>query len=383
MKIRRFIADNLQEAIRQARIELGQDAIILHTRKFKQGGFMGLFGKPRVEITVALDEVPRVVETGLVPPEVLSAPPAAASQGEAPADSDGQADLLYELKTVKELVTQLNEKIGERDKLKGLPRSTQAMYKRLLRNNVDEKLALRLVRSVGEQLESENTRDQERCRELFIQGIENLIRKPRPIEFNKNKPRVVAMVGPTGVGKTTTIAKLAANFTLLEKKQVGLITIDTYRIAAVEQLKTYAEIIGIPLEVVFRPEGLMPALDKFRHKDLIFIDTAGRSPKNEPQISELAEFLKAARPDEIMLVLSTNTHTADLLDIYRRFNVVRIDKLVFTKLDESNTWGQILNTVHKTRTSLAYITNGQNVPDDIEVPDPFYLAKTILGEDVG
>ncbi|MCR4400973.1 MAG: flagellar biosynthesis protein FlhF, partial [Syntrophomonadaceae bacterium] len=288
--------------------------------------------------------------------------------------------VMEELKAVREMILELNEKVDERDKLKGIPRSLQAVYKTLVRNQVEEKLALRVVQGARQRLADGNGGDEEAERAACCQVIEGLLRKPRPIELTLGRPRVVAMVGPTGVGKTTTIAKLAANFHLLEKKQVGLITIDTYRIAAVEQLKTYAEIIGVVVEVVFHPQELREAIDRLHDCDIIFIDTAGRSPRNEPQISELAEFMGIAAPDEIILVLQANAYYEDLLDVYRRFSAVRIDKLVFTKLDESDRWGTILDVVHRTRTPLAYVTTGQNVPDDIEVPDTGYLARMMVGE---
>ncbi|HOV42994.1 MAG TPA: flagellar biosynthesis protein FlhF [Syntrophothermus lipocalidus] len=383
MKIRRYVADSLQEAVKQARLELGRDAMIIHTRKFKQGGFFGLFARPRIEITVALDEevaqaashdTPRA-ESKPVP--MVSEDNFVAVNKELPEKAD---ELLEELREMKQMMADLNHKLEEKDKLKGMPRSVQSLYKALVNNQVNEKLAFRIAQSVKQRIETEEGHHDEDMMGVCTEVLGSMFKKPKPIEFNRGRPRVVAMIGPTGVGKTTTIAKLAANFALLERKRVGLVTIDTYRIAAVEQLKTYAEIIGVPLEVVFHPEGLETALAKHKDKDVIFIDTAGRSPRNEPHINELAEFLRVAEPDEILLVLSTNTPTLDLLEIYQRFNVVRIDKLVFTKVDECERFGQILNVAYKTKTGLAYITNGQNVPDDIMVPDPSYLAKMILGE---
>ncbi|ADI01753.1 MAG TPA: flagellar biosynthesis protein FlhF [Syntrophothermus lipocalidus] len=383
MKIRRYVADSLQEAVKQARLELGRDAMIIHTRKFKQGGFFGLFARPRIEITVALDEeVAQAASHDTLraeskPVPMVSEDTFVAVNKELPEKAD---ELLEELREMKQMMADLNHKLEEKDKLKGMPRSVQSLYKALVNNQVNEKLAFRIAQSVKQRIETEEGHHDEDMMGVCTEVLGSMFKKPKPIEFNRGRPRVVAMIGPTGVGKTTTIAKLAANFALLERKRVGLVTIDTYRIAAVEQLKTYAEIIGVPLEVVFHPEGLETALAKHKDKDVIFIDTAGRSPRNEPHINELAEFLRVAEPDEILLVLSTNTPTLDLLEIYQRFNVVRIDKLVFTKVDECERFGQILNVAYKTKTGLAYITNGQNVPDDIMVPDPSYLAKMILGE---
>ncbi|NMA62697.1 MAG: flagellar biosynthesis protein FlhF [Syntrophomonadaceae bacterium] len=410
MKIRRFVADSFQKAMYMAKRELGQDALIIHTRKFKQGGFLGFFAKPRVEITVAVDEEmleqnsePAEPEPGAdsnTAPEISAyetqqdedKPSAVGEQFAAASDNvpiplpdagdeTPAQPILEELQLVKEMVAEMNCKLNSNNRLQSYPRHLQQMYNSLVNHRVEEKLAVEIINRVRLSLsQQEQLLEPERAREMCLQIIVSMIRKPWPIELNQGRPRVVAMVGPTGVGKTTTIAKLAANFALLEKKQVGLVTLDTYRIAAVEQLRTYAEIIGIPLEVAFRARELGEALHKLRHRDLILLDTAGRNPRDQRQISELGEFIQVSKPDEVMLVLNTNTHTSDLLDIYRRFNVIKIDKVIFTKVDESEYHGQILNVLYNTRTNLAYITNGQNVPDDIEVPDPIHLAQLILEE---
>ena len=218
------------------------------------------------------------------------------------------------------------------------------------------------MRTVEERAEAEQVHDYAHVRNLCVQVMAELIRKPRDIEFKKGKSRVVALIGPTGVGKTTTIAKLAARFSLIEKKKIGLITLDTYRIAAVEQLKIYADIMGLPLQVVYKPGDLKAAVERFSNRDLVFIDTAGRSPRNDEQMAELVALFQEAEPDEVILVLSATTKSEDLLDTFKRFNIIKIDKIIFTKLDETNCYGSILNTIHRTKKRVSYVTNGQNVP---------------------
>ncbi|NLB18316.1 MAG: flagellar biosynthesis protein FlhF, partial [Syntrophomonadaceae bacterium] len=165
-------------------------------------------------------------------------------------------------------------------------------------------------------------------------------------------------------------------------KKVALITIDTYRIAAVEQLKTYTDIIGLPLEVVFKPQDIATAIDRFFSYDIILIDTAGRSPHNEDQMTELVNFIEAANPDETCLVLSATTRTSDLQDALSRFGTLNIDKIIFTKLDETTCYGPILNVIARTKKRISYVTNGQNVPDDIELPDSLRLARLVVGDDL-
>ena len=189
----------------------------------------------------------------------------------------------------------------------------------------------------------------------------------------------MALVGPTGVGKTTTIAKLAANYHLKEKRRVGLITVDTYRIAAVEQLRTYADIIDLPMQVVSTPREMREAVGRMDNLDLILLDTAGRSPKDEVRIQELRAFLTEADADEVHLVLSSVASARVLEQTAERFAAVGTTSLILTKLDEATGLGNILPLVRTSQLPLSYLTNGQNVPDDIEVAESMRVARLILG----
>jgi flagellar biosynthesis protein FlhF len=190
---------------------------------------------------------------------------------------------------------------------------------------------------------------------------------------------VVALVGPTGVGKTTTVAKLAANLKLTRGIRVGLVTVDTYRIAAVEQLRTYAEIIDLPLAVVNQPGEMSRAIEGLGPVELVFIDTAGRAPRDEPRIQELIDFLGEARPDEVHLVLSAVVGQKNLRAMIERFAPVRADRLILTKLDEVDGLGGILSVLGTADRPISYITTGQAVPDDFEPADRRRLARLILG----
>jgi len=190
--------------------------------------------------------------------------------------------------------------------------------------------------------------------------------------------KVVALVGPTGVGKTTTIAKLAANFALREKYRVALITADTYRIAAVEQLKTYADLIGIPIEVVYTPQELQEALYRHQDKQLVLIDTAGRSPANQPQMAELETLLAVDSTIEKHLVLSATTKFTECLSTVQRFQDCNPQKYLFTKIDEACNMGTVFSLMYHSPRPLSYITTGQNVPDDIEQADPERLTNLML-----
>jgi flagellar biosynthesis protein FlhF len=193
----------------------------------------------------------------------------------------------------------------------------------------------------------------------------------------------VALVGPTGVGKTTTIAKLAAHYRLRERLRVGLITVDTYRIAAVEQLRTYADIIDLPMEVVSTPREMRQAVARLADLDLVLMDTAGRCPRDEVRIQELKSMLAEARPDEVHLVLSCVAGAAGLAKNAERFASVGTTALILTKLDEATGLGNLLPLLRTSRLPVSYLTNGQNVPDDIEAAVSDRLARRVLGLDAG
>lgn len=190
-------------------------------------------------------------------------------------------------------------------------------------------------------------------------------------------PRIIALIGPTGVGKTTTIAKLAAQFALIQKKRVGLITMDTYRIAAVEQLKSYSQIIGIPIEVVHNQVDVSAALKRLGDCDLVLIDTAGRSQKNVMQVGELKTLVAAARC-ETHLVLAASTRERDLLDQVKRFSDAAVDRILFTKLDETSTYGTLFNVAAQTGLAVSYLATGQKVPEDIEPASAERLVGRVL-----
>lgn len=385
MKIKRYVADSFAEAMKQAEAQMGNDAIILHSRKFRKGGIFGLFAKEKCEITVAIDN-----NYGN---NVTLSPSSAnnsfsnnrATPGKNPVQGidkvPSNQEVMEEIKVMKYLVEEMREQIDE-SQFQARSRQGKILHKALMVKEVEEKLANKIVKTVETRMKEEELNQPSRVREMSIQVISELFKTPQGIEFRDHQPRIVALIGPTGVGKTTTIAKLAAKFSLAEDKKVALITIDTYRIAAVEQLKTYTDIIGLPLEVVFKPQDIATAIDRFFSYDIILIDTAGRSPHNEDQMTELVNFIEAANPDETCLVLSATTRTSDLQDALSRFGTLNIDKIIFTKLDETTCYGPILNVIARTKKRISYVTNGQNVPDDIELPDSLRLARLVVGDDL-
>jgi flagellar biosynthesis protein FlhF len=265
--------------------------------------------------------------------------------------------------------------------LPDVPAALVPSYAQLIEADVPEVLCRRLMQFIGDELEPDEMAHPESIRAALCEGVEQCIAVARPIRPVPGTRRIVALVGPTGVGKTTTVAKLAANLKLTQGARVGLMTVDTYRIAAVEQLKTYAEIIDLPLAVVNDPSEMPRALDELGSVEVVFIDTAGRSPRDEVKIRELAEFLEQARPDEVHLVLSAVAGPRSLQSALKRFSSVQVDRLILTKLDEADSLGGVLAVLGQSSRPVSYLTTGQAVPDDIEPADRKRLARLILRQE--
>lgn len=257
-------------------------------------------------------------------------------------------------------------------------------YLSLLQREVAEELANEVIDRVRHDLEGEELADDKACRRAVRDAVADLLpvtgKGGRIEPTGDGRPRTIALVGPTGVGKTTTIAKLAATFKLKQGKKVGLITLDTYRIAAVDQLRTYAGIIGVPLHVALSPAELQRALEACRDCDVVLIDTAGRSQRDDVKLEELAKFIEAAQAHEVHLVLSSTCSQAVLMEAAERFSRVRTDSIIFTKLDEAVSFGVLLNVLRKVNKKLSYVTTGQEVPHQIEAGNPSRLAALVMGE---
>ena len=295
-----------------------------------------------------------------------------------------------ELQAVKRMVAQLmrQNKNGTPQSISsnghGLPDKLMDQYLTLLQQEVAEELADEVVQQVQGSLDPRQVDDDQACRRAMADAVTELFPTDRTAgalrPTSDGRPRVIALVGPTGVGKTTTIAKLAATFKLKQNKKVALITLDTYRIAAVDQLRTYAGIIGVPLHVALSPDELKQAIARCSDCDGILIDTAGRSQRDGDRLDQLAQFIDAAQPHDVHLVLSSTCSQSVLMEAVERFAKVRTDSIIFTKLDEAVSFGVLLNVLRKVNKRLSYITTGQEVPHQIEPGNSGRLAALVLGE---
>ncbi|MCB2184852.1 MAG: flagellar biosynthesis protein FlhF [Deltaproteobacteria bacterium] len=394
MRIKRFTAPDMAQAMRQVRQALGPDAVILSTGRLPDGG---------VEISAAVDEgklppaEPPRRSARVVAAEAVAAAAAAAaagpvaspaSQGYPPAPEptpaarelpdfaepgEGDNPLGDLVAQVRDLSNQIGRHLVINEAASGFFTRPEVapIYSHLKEQEVDPAV----IQSLLEDLNTPGgmgvwPRLSIRLKKLFLLAP--------PLQKSVSGPLIWALVGPTGVGKTTTVAKLAATFALRLRLRVGLVTVDTYRIAAAEQLKVYGQIMEIPTKVASGPGEYAQALDQLSRLDLILVDTVGRSPEDEENLEELANLLKAGPQARSHLVLAAPTRDVDQKRIVERFKRFAPHSMIFTKLDETRTFGPILNQVVRTNTPVSYFTTGQRVPDDLEEATRDGLVRRLL-----
>jgi flagellar biosynthesis protein FlhF len=380
----------MSECLAQVKASLGTQAVILHTRQLQRRAWMGLRRREVVEITagVGMAVAPRPARTVPPKPPVTSRaagavatapqPPGRELLGSSAAGNIAVLALNREMESIRQAIRELTTQVRS-GSTPDVPEELFDYYRRLIESEVAEELARDLIRTIKVSVRPEHLSNADFVREKLLDHLEKLVPVAGPIA--RTKPagaHVVALIGPTGVGKTTTIAKLAAHLKLRERRRVALITIDTYRIAAVDQLKRYADILGAPLKVVNTPEEIREAVAAMSDFDFVLVDTAGRSPRDTLKLSELRSFIAAASVDEVHLVLSSTMGESCVNLAVERFGEVRFEKVIFTKLDESSHVGVVLNVIHRLNKALSYVTTGQDVPADIEVGHGRRLAQLIL-----
>ena len=347
MKVKKYIGDNIQDTIFKVKVDLGSDAIILDTRKFTKGGFLGFFGKEKIEVLAGLEE-PRKAEE----------------------------NTQKEINHLKEMIQDLSNNVNEKKVKDETPEVLTTFQQYLRLQNVREEN----IETITGSLSEDSNIDENNLKLKSKNYLEELLGQPVPIKVAEES-QVITFVGPTGVGKTTTIAKIAAEFAIKEGKKVHLITADTYRIAAVQQLRTYSDIINIPLKVVYDGDEFKKAVKECRKKaDLVLVDTPGRNWKNKWELGQLNEFTKEDLVDEIHLMVSLNMPSRDLEFAVDNFSRLKPDKMILTKLDETSTYGDVINISQKYDIPFSYITFGQDVPEDIDKANPEILYNYLIGD---
>lgn len=404
MIIKKYTGKTEAEATESAKKELGNAIVIMNVKEVKPKGFFSFLRSKLIEVTVALEEEQEKYSTLRKDISVVRATEKSVKENRVSEESKSIEEKLENLQNL--LVNRLKaEEVAEVQSTSALKdkdvsggkeqteegveadekedeylRFLKLLYNVMVDNEVDERYANQMIEGLDRTYKPGQTYDQ-----LLANVYQRLI-----LKFGKTSgiipasqgPKIVLFIGPTGVGKTTTIAKLASRYSLEEKKKVALLTTDTYRIAAAEQLRTYANILQVPFRVIYTEDELVAAVKDFYQSDYIFVDTTGHSHQNEEQNSNMESLIRCVNglaEVQNFLVLSVTTKYKDLLKIADSYSEIADYELIFTKLDETYTMGNILNLKLYTGKGIAYVTCGQNVPDDIESFDPQTIVKQLLG----
>lgn len=367
MFVKRFVAPDMQEAIKKIRKEFGPDAVILDSKHVRGKGIIG-FLKKNVEVVAAYE--PKKALQPVPKPEPV------------PTTENGKKDdqiepLKEQIESLKSIVSDISSRmrINTRDNALALPPEIRELYNMFVDRDVCEEIAHELV-SLTHDVRSKKDLE---LNAVAQQIVMDRLGEPVPIKLKHFEQTVLLFAGPTGAGKTTTLVKLAGRLALDQNQKVGLVNMDTYRVGAMEHMRIYSDIMDIPLKTAYNARELKLAVEALSDRDVILIDTAGKSIGDAAYKKDLEDYIAAANVDEVYLVISVVTGSRVCKDIVRSYAFIPNYKLIVTKLDEVGAWGNILNIADYAKKPLSYITMGQNVPDDISQADTEKLAENIIG----
>ncbi|PLS01470.1 flagellar biosynthesis protein FlhF [Neobacillus cucumis] len=365
MKIKRYMADTLPQAISLIRMELGENAVILNKKVVTTGGFLGLFKRKQIEVIAASEASER---TTVKKAPIEERPTASA-----------ETEVLQRLNQMEQLLGNLlkNQQPFQLQKTSVLTKWLELLEEQ----EVDQEVIDYIVKKIMSQHPLIERLTEQEAGQIVLSTITKLFQDAALQEGLDPHATLITLLGPTGVGKTTTIAKLASRQVLFQRKKVGFLTADTFRMAAIEQLKTYANILNIPIGVVESSEQLPQSLMDLKNCQMIFMDSTGRNYLEEQYIEEIQAFLEQDFKQENHLVLSITSRWKDMKQIVEKMKSVQVDRVILTKWDESTCFGAALNLVYHYPYPLSFISLGQGVPEDIMLAEPEYMAKKILGVD--
>jgi len=341
MNIKRYVVKNMKEALFLIKKDLGADAIIVSSHKVREKGLKGFFRPPKLEVTAVLEK-PEVDEVKEELGQIRNILTRFSEPSNKPENKNPNIDYSTELREIKQCLVNLE---------------------------IDEPIADLLLKDINFNKSKDEIKHeiQERLLSIF-----------KPVNPRNLKTQIMAFVGSPGVGKTTTLAKIGAIYSLFNSFNIAFITIDTFRVGAIEQMKIYGDIIGASVDIVMSPDELRQAVERNRDKDLILIDTTGRPSKNLYQLAELKAFLDVLDFVDIYLVINATTQKRDMIQILNDYKIIAYSQIIISKVDETVAPGSIINAAYYTGLPIAYITNGQDVPDDIEVANPKLLAGYVM-----
>ena len=362
MRIKTFEAFEMAEALRAVRDAMGPDAVILATREIpKHQGSGGLLGRPIVQVTAAIDRAdPEEAEPRITPFNLCRL-------------QDAYAELRSSFSA---LLEQTSRRVLS-DALSGTGPALSNLFERLAANGVEGRDSLELLTAMRRRLSAHDWQREEVVRECAKEALADMVRTAGPVARPGDAPAVAVFVGPTGVGKTTTVAKLAAQ-RVQRKEPVMLVTLDTRRVGALEQIQSYARAIGVTVYPAVSAGQLGDLLSRRKEGGLVLVDTPGRNHLDAAQIGELGELGRLGLPVQTHLVLASHIRPSDLDAMIDRFSAVPVDRLLFTKMDETRAYGGIFSAMKNGNKPISYLTNGPRVPDDIEVATPQRLAELVM-----
>ncbi len=394
MIIKKYQGKTEEDAFSIAQKELGDGVVLMNSRVMKPKGIMRFLKSSYMEITVAKEETPvqeKVKVTKKTEPKEDTSKASLAFLMEEKKIEERLNSLEVMLeKQMHKAEKQVNDSKNDSEKLhkddkeeiySSEMKTTLDMVKNILKENeVEEKYINSIMEEVKKGLK--NDAPMEQVLSFIYQRLILRFGKAEKIVPAEEGVKVLFFVGTTGVGKTTTIAKIASRMVVEEKKKVALLTADTYRIAAAEQLRTYANILEVPFRVIYTVDEIIEAIDSFKEFDYILVDTTGHSQYNDSQRESMTEYVESVcekASTEVFLVLSANTKYKDMISIADAYKKVKAYKLIFTKMDETDSYGNLLNLKLYTGANMSYLTYGQNVPDDITSFDAQSIVKRLLG----
>ncbi|WP_244094243.1 flagellar biosynthesis protein FlhF [Jeotgalibacillus salarius] len=357
--MKKITAPTMPEAMKKVRKELGSDAVILNSKVTYTGGFLGMFKSKQIEVVAGIDQQEHTVDQS-----------AATMEQSQPIKEDNQLE--NEIKELKKMVSALSlNQSGYQD----FPQPIRNILLKLQEQDFKESWLIETGRMLHEKWQNQPHDDE--VSHWTEEHIQASLQQLSHGGIDDSK-KYISLIGPTGVGKTTTIAKMAAKLVMENKKKIGFITSDTYRIGAIEQLKTYAELLNVPLEVIYNRGDFAAAVEKFKDFDHVLIDTAGRNYREVQYVEDLVNTIDFNIDIQTFLVLSMTSKYKDMKAVYERFSDMKIDGLIFTKCDESVTAGPAFHVMMESEIGAAYITNGQAVPEDIVEASHKYVSDIII-----
>jgi flagellar biosynthesis protein FlhF len=379
LKVKKFMAASMPDAMKKIRAELGKDAVILNSRVVYTGGVLGFFKKRNIEVMAAADSNQEIEQKPAVKPTSIPAAssPFIGNNEKYQFPGSGTSDeLIREISSLRQMMSSLT---GGQQISTVYPEAIRKVIHFMNEQEIDNSIQDQVLQILLEKWYLGGAKAKAADVEAWLH--EELKKQIEDIQFSgiSFTRKYINVAGPTGVGKTTTLAKMAAECVIKHKKKAAFITADTYRIAAIDQLKTYAGILDIPLEVCFTIDDFRHAAEKLKEYDIVLIDTAGRNFRNRQYVEDLKNVIDFEKEMETFLVLSLTAKQKDMEEIYNQFSIIDIDKLIFTKADETSTYGAMYNIIHKYKKGAAYITNGQDVPDDILMAGPEAIVKQLMG----